>query len=387
MANSHKFRYKSYCNSVTFRQRIPLSLQLKPSIKEIINLKLFMSIKKRLLNLRLLIIIGLLGGFISACSLGNNNQDVTLDWQPEILAPLIKGDMGVLQQPDIQNVDFSITIPSSALGLDAFSGTVPIVPAFGPIDSIKRYHTVTDASNNLIFESVEIDSVTASSSFTNPFPVPLSAGMRIVFRNQGETTALITHTTTNDIAPNATYTFSELSLNVSLSANLEIALENVNSSGGSNVDFNSISDLTMAINLKISEVRAIVLAPNVSASFETTDDFNLGLGNEAENIEGSLIIKHNNQTPVNLNVQAYFLAEDQTTVLDSLFPTSSVVIPGDTSSERVSSTSLLNNLRNAKYLKFSTGFNTNGFTSNVRIDSATNYRFQIIADVKVKLKN
>lgn len=345
-----------------------------------------MHIKNTLFYLRLWLFVGIIASLTTACNL-NNNQDIQLDWQPEILAPIVKGTMGVLQQPDIENVDFSINIPATSLGLDAYTGIVPTVPAFGPIDSIKRYYTVTDANNQLVFESVEVDSITINTSFTNPFPVTLSAGMRIVFRNQGETSALVTHTTTRDIAPNATYAFDELVLDATLKADLEIGIENIQSPGGNNVDFSNVSDLTMNIKLTISAVKAITLAPNVSASFETTDNFDLGLGNEVENIEGSLILKHNNQTPVNLAVQAYFLADDQTTVLDSLFEVPSAISAGDTLSVRVSSTSLLNNLRNTKYLRFSTGFNTNGFTNSVRIDGATMYQFQIIADVKVKLKN
>ncbi|OJJ16164.1 hypothetical protein BKI52_35955 [marine bacterium AO1-C] len=327
-----------------------------------------------------------LGGIISACNL-NNAQDITLDWEPEIFAPLIKGDLGVLQQPNIQNVDFSIAVPASSLGLDIYSGIVPIVPAFGPIDTIQRDYTVTDSTNNIVFESVEIDTVTANVSFTNPFPVALSAGMRIIFRNQGATTNLITHVTTRDVGPNETYSFQEQALNLTLNASLEIALENVQSPGGTNLDFNNLSDLTINISLQISPVNAIVFAPNVSASFETTDNFDLGLGDEAENLEGNLILKHNNQTPVNLSVQAYFLADDQTTVIDSLFQVPSPISAGDTATVTVSSTSLLNSLRNAKFIRFNTGFNTNGFTNSVRIDGSTQYDFQIIADVKVKLKN
>ena len=345
-----------------------------------------MSIKNSLSKIQLWVIVFSLGGMITACNL-NNAQDITLDWEPEILAPLIKGNLGVLQQPNIQNVDFSINVPASSLGLDVYSGTVPLVPAFGPIDTIQRDYTVTDSSNSIIFESVEIDSVTANVSFTNPFPVSLSAGIRIIFRNQGSSTGLITHVTNRDIAPNETYTFQEQVLNVTLSANLEIALENVQSPGGTNVDFSNISDLTMNISLQISPVNAIVLAPNVSASFETIDNFDLGLGTEAENLEGNIILKHNNQTPVNLTVQAYFLAEDQTTIVDSLFQIPSPISAGDTATVTVSSTSLLNNLRNTKFIRFNTGFNTNGFTNSVRIDGSTQYDFQIIADVKVKLKN
>lgn len=345
-----------------------------------------MSIKNSLSKIQLWVIVFSLGGIITACNL-NNAQDITLDWEPEILAPLIKGNLGVLQQPNIQNVDFSINVPASSLGLDAYSGTVPLVPAFGPIDTIQRDYTVTDSSNSIIFESVEIDTVTTNVSFTNPFPVTLSAGIRIIFRNQGSSTGLITHVTTRDVAPNETYTFQEQVLNVILSANLEIALENVQSPGGTNVDFSNISDLTMNINLQISPVNAIVFAPNVSASFETIDNFDLGLGTEAENLEGNIILKHNNQTPVNLTVQAYFLAEDQTTIVDSLFQTPSPISAGDTATVTVSSTSLLNNLRNTKFIRFNTGFNTNGFTNSVRIDGSTQYDFQIIADVKVKIKN
>ncbi|EAY26910.1 hypothetical protein [Microscilla marina] len=345
-----------------------------------------MHTKHALLSIRLWLFVGILGSLITACNL-NNNQDITLDWQPDILAPIVKGTMGVLQQPDIQNVDFSIAIPASSLGLDGYSGTVPVVPAFGPIDSVKRTYTITDANNALIFESVEIDSIQISTSFSNPFPVALSAGMRIVFRNQGETNALITHTTTQEVAPNASYSFSQLVLSTTLNSNLEIGIENIQSPGGSNVDFSNISDLTMNIQLQISGITAITLAPNVSASFETTDNFDLGLGSEVENLEGSLILKHDNQTPLNLAVQAYFLADDQTTVIDSLFEVPSLISAGDTLSVRVSSTSLLNNLRNTKYIKFTTGFDTNGLSSSVRIDGATMYKFQLIADVKVKLKN
>jgi len=345
-----------------------------------------MSIKNSLSMIRLWVIVVLLGGIISACNL-ENAQEITLDWEPEILAPLVKGDLGILQQPSIDNIDFSIAIPASSLGLDIYTGIVPLVPAFGPIDTIQRNYTVTDNTNNIIFESVEIDSVTANVSFTNPFPVSLSAGMRIIFRNQGTTTGLITHVTTRDVGPNETYTFQERALNLTLSTNLEIALENVQSPGGTNLNFNNLSDLTMDINLQISPVNAIVFAPNVSASFETTDNFDLGLGNEAENLEGNLILKHNNQTPVNLTVQAYFLADDQTTIIDSLFQIPSPISAGDTATVTVSSSSLLNSLRNTKFIRFNTGFNTNGFTNSVRIDGSTQYDFQIIADVKVKLKN
>ncbi len=345
-----------------------------------------MSIKNLLPQLHLWILIVSLGGVMSACNL-NNNQDIMLDWEPEILAPLIKGNLGVLQQPNIQNVDFSITVPASSLGLDVFSGTVPLVPAFGPIDTIQRTYTVTDDDNNIIFESVEIDAVTVDVSFTNPFPVILSAGMRIIFRNQGTTTGLITHVTTRDIGPNETYNFQEQASNAILNANLVIALENVQSPGGTNVNFDNLGDLIMNVSLQISPVNAIVFAPNVSASFETIDNFDLGLGDEAENLEGNLILKHDNQTPVNLTIQAYFLAEDQTTVIDSLFQVPSPITAGETTTVTVSSASVLNNLRNTKFIRFNTGFNTNGFTNSVRIDGSTQYNFQIIADVKVKLKN
>lgn len=343
-----------------------------------------MSFKNTLSKLRLVVLSGILGGMFTACSL-NNAQEVTLDWQPEILAPLVKGNLGVLQQPDIQNVSFSLTVPASSLGLDTFTGTVPLVPAFGPIDSIQREYSITDASNNLIFESVEIDSVEATASFTNPFPVPLSSGMRIIFRNKGASTNLITHTLNQDIAPNASYSLTELALNVTLQSNLEIALENVQSPGGNNVDFSTIGDLVLDVQLRISEVKAILIAPNVSTSFETLDNFDLGLGTEAENLEGNLILKHDNQTPVNIAVQAYFLADDKTTIVDSLFQTPSPINAKSTSSVTVSSTSLLNNLRNTKFIRFVTSFNTNGFTNSVRIDESNNYAFQIIADVKVKL--
>jgi hypothetical protein len=235
----------------------------------------------------------------------------------------------------------------------------------------------------------------------NNLPINLKAGATITI--EAGTNVFFTHTLPNDINPGTTYTMNpEYDVaGKTINENVTLKVTNFASDGSSSsVTINGSEKLTVSFSIKGLKVQNIGLASNNSFELADTANFSItGSSVKTGEISGKFVLFADNQMPVQMNIQAYFL-DSTKKVIDSLFSGGTQAITAATvdgsgfsnttltSSINIPvSTEKFEKIKPAKYLRSYAKVSTGSGAPLVFIRSTDKLVLQLVADIKVKIEN
>lgn len=337
-----------------------------------------------------LVLLALLSGY--GCGF-RPNQVETPRWTTEILAPLVKAPLSSEEIVQLKDVSFSHEIKMSDLGVP--NGTYPMLPPTPPI-SLPPFN---------IYSGTDVTSVTFASgtmamTIQNNLPINLKAGTTVTL--EAGTTVFFTHTLANDVNPGTTYTMTpEYDVaGKTISENLTLKVTNFASDGSSSpVTINGSEKLIISFSIKNFKVQNIGLASNNSFELADTSNFSISGSNVATGeISGKFVLFTDNQMPVQMNVQAYFL-DSTKKVIDSLFTSNQIITAATVDGSGFSnstvtssidipvSTAKFEKIKPAKYLKSYAKVSTGSGAPLVFIRNTDKLTLQLVADIKLKIEN
>lgn len=258
-------------------------------------------------------------GFISvmlACTKPDMNSLPT--WTSDWLLPLVKGKLEFANIKKLSNNKISFTIPSVDLGFP--SGTPLDLPGIS-ISEVGPYkQPLIDWIHKINFDSLQI-----KLSFTNSFPITVSAGTKFSFRRSADvndpSNIIYQHTVASPINTNDTYTFDITVNNNYISDTVYLYLEQFTSPGGSNITFAN-TPATLSVELQVIDINRVELhagkneveRDTIDISFEDADT-----GGYTDTLSyGTVHFLTENALPINLGFQIYFLDPVTNMISDSL---------------------------------------------------------------------
>lgn len=308
------------------------------------------------------------------------NNSVNLDWQPKIVSPLISGELGVFQQPDVQDISDSFIITAN----DVFGtqrGTLPSLPALGAFNFPLNPSKI---SNDNTIESVGLSNIKITVTLKNNMPVTMASGAIITLTNSGETATFVEQTIAQEVAPGETLNITiEKSTGV-LKNIFSTALNNVSTvASNSTVTIADDSQIELSIKFDTPTVDYIQFIAGTSSVFETTNDFDVGIDQNTESISGNLIVNLDNKVSLDVTLSIDLL-DSEGSLLASIFSPSLSLAANQSTSQTLTSQTLLDNLKIAKKLRIRASFNPTA--QNNKIENAARLIYKIIADLQIKVK-
>ncbi len=318
--------------------------------------------------------------FLSAC----NSQYPKLNWQPAVVAPLVKGSLSAEQQFSIANQQFFVSakLPTPP---------VVVVPPYGAFNNVSTpWNTVGYANSPAT--RIGIDSLIVSGTIVNNTVIKINAGAKILIRNPNAPTNLLEILLANDLLPNTSTNFSKLKVGGELLPTFEISVANISSNGNSTpVAFGPTSGLDITFKMNLLKISYFDIAPNQKAAFDITNDFSIDKDAKTSVVSGKLDVFVKNAIPLNMLMQAYLLDENNAT-LDSLFSAPLAIAAGNPTAQTNAQSTItvqrvITNLDKTRYLRFKSAYSTVGATTDTRITPRTNrLDFKVIGDLNVLVK-
>ncbi|MDW8301311.1 MAG: hypothetical protein RML38_02525 [Bacteroidia bacterium] len=314
-------------------------------------------------------------------------------WTTEILAPLVKAPLSPEEIVQLKEVKFSKEIKMSDAGIP--NGTYPLIP---PIPSTSLPEYVIPISADVA--SITFASGTMTMVIENNLPINIKAGA--VIGIQAGTTVFFTHTLPVTLEPGQTYTMTP-EYNVSgkkITENIKLKISNFSSDGkNSPVTINGSEKLTLRFTIKNLKVEQVGLASNNSFELADTSNFSItGSIVKTGQISGKFVLFSDNQMPIEVKVQGYFL-DSTYKVIDSLLTSSQLIssptIDGSGYSNSTATASVdipfsvqkFDKIRSAKYFKSYAKVSTGSGAPVVYIRSIDKLTLQLVADIKITIEN
>jgi len=254
--------------------------------------------------------------FLASCSIPRDFADP----QPEVdlLAPALKTRLDVNSSEQFVDL-FYLRV------LDArdFSQTSGVIPPFS-FESLGPFELRNRGGD---FLEARIRSARLTFDINNEFPFSLDAGVILVYSNElGE--ELIRHTLTEGLPAKGTLKGVQVDLNNAyLTEKLFLTLKNVRSPGTSRPVVLVNEQLSVSVDFENLDIESATFEPN--KRYRVNQLSRLDLETLApDEYEGQLILRTTNSLPVPFRLQAYLVAADRITVLDSLFKSGPYVSAG-----------------------------------------------------------
>lgn len=333
--------------------------------------------------------------FTWSCSKDPDPFEDLPNYSGEWLLPLVQGDASLLQLSQLQSIPLSTTISSTEIGFEA--GPYDQIPAFslpsvGPFPiAVWEYLDVME---------IGISEVTVR--LTNPFPITLNSGTRLILRNEANTTdpnnVVLDVAMEPDLAPGGVYESTTEVQNVEVTDTLYAYLVQISSPGGTNVLFDG-SDAEL--DLTLSQVLVNRLSVDAGIAYERRDSLFLEIDASAQNdtdaATGYIMVYADNGLPVNTSFQGYLY--DQSNVLvDSLFDTPFIIQGGQTDATGATTSMITSSdtipidaptlagfLRSNK-IELVYGVNTLGYPGpTVSANSQASLRLQLVGDLRLNI--
>ncbi len=319
--------------------------------------------------------------FLMFLLLGACDENENLAWRPQIVSPLGFGSLGINDQPELRDIDFSLN-----LGLDlGVSGVFAPVPAFQNQSAGPETFQINDP----VFVEIGIQELEFQGTLRNETPIALEAGAIITVRNVGETEALVQHITTDFISIGGSYTFSEAVEEGVVKPDLELFVENISSPGSSSPVRLLPSNLRIDFTISLPRVLTIVYPPQTVDDFTIESAFDIGIGDDLDNLEGDLGLVLESSFPVDFSVEVFFL-NNNGMVLSSLTEAPIMIEAGSVANPSsqitvVNAAPVLNSLKDAEQIRVNGRFSTPN-SGNVLIDTTNQVDFRLLANVIAEIE-
>jgi hypothetical protein len=316
--------------------------------------------------------------------------------QSEWLLPFVKGAINPLKLTAIKDKHVHFEIGADALGFESSQPiTSPIDLSF---DNVGSFEVVT---NDLI-EKVVLDTCFIDFKITNNFPTTLQAGTLISLTSAGETEPLINLSIDQDIAPGADYTIPfDLSGRI-FTNKLIVRIETLKLAAFNDAVFSD--GIKMDLYVKTVSLQEVSIQTKQMHSITDTTDFDGSIINIDEyddqlddsTVNANITFNAENELPINLEFQAYFL-DNNNLIVDSMFNPISYSEAADyeggvlikkvnSKSNAFLSKQKLTNIKRATRVIYKLNFDSNKYsepTITVTKDQALG--FKLTGDVSIQL--
>ncbi|WP_299460430.1 hypothetical protein [uncultured Microscilla sp.] len=313
--------------------------------------------------------------------LASCNNEVDFDWQPKVVSPLVNGELGLFQQPDVKNIsdDFLITA-TNVFGNQR--GTVNSLPAIGPLNFPLE---PTKISDNDEIDEVGLSNVKISLTITNRMPVTMASGAVITLTSAGASTAFAETTIGQDIAPGTSQTFTINQNSGVLKNTFVVSLNNFKTLATNDpVTITDNSQVSMKLQFDPPTVDYIQFIAGKSSTFDTQFDFDAGLDQQnTEDVSGDLVVDLKNQVAIDFNLNINFL-DASGGVLGTVFPGGLELSANQSVVRRIGGQTIINNLQAAKKIQVKAVFNPT--IANRKLTSDAKILYKLIGDLQFKVK-
>lgn len=240
-----------------------------------------------------------------------------LGWQPEILGPVVNTNVNYYDFEDLINSQKDYTVNAGSIpGADP--GTqLPFMPAFGPLPKFPSEYLNLFEYASL----VQIDSLNATITFENVFPVPIGQGTRIVIRDSiNPSIVVLDHEIDRDVPADSLYTIQILEEDLTITTTLELFVDDFQSPGSTEpVTF---EEEELIIQLKIEFIKVDYAEVNPNIYYEITDTLGFDIGTIEETdyaaYSGNLFMFVTNSFPTAIDLELIFQDENNNPI-DTLF--------------------------------------------------------------------
>ncbi|MCS7078152.1 MAG: hypothetical protein NZ455_15675 [Bacteroidia bacterium] len=321
------------------------------------------------------------------------NKVETPRWTTEILAPLVKAPLSPEEVIQLKEIKFGKEVKMSDAGIP--NGTYPLIPPI-PSSSLPAYVIPISAD----VASITFESGTMKMIIQNNLPINVKAGTVITI--QTGTTVFFTHTLPTNINPGDTYEINpEYDVTgKTITENVTLKITNFSSDGKSgSVTINGSEKLSLNFVIKNLKVQKIGLASNNQIELADTSNFSIaGSVVKTGEISGKFVLFSDNQMPIQVNAQGYFL-DSTKKVIDSLFVGTQLIgaatVDGSGFSNSTNTSSVdipfsiqkFEKIKPAKYFKSYVKVSTGSGAPVVYIRSTDKLTLQLVADIKIKIEN
>lgn len=314
---------------------------------------------------------------LSSCTF---NNDVNVDWQPRIVSPLVNGELGVFQQPDVQDIsDVFLITANDVFGTQR--GTVPSLPALGPFNFVLDPTKISDTD---VIDEIGVSNVRIIINLRNNMPVTMASGVVISLTNVGETTPFAQQTIDRTVGPGESISVNVEKSSAVIKNTFVASLSNLSTvASTSSVTITDNSQIELSLQFDPPTIDYIQFVPGTTNTFETTVDFDSGLDESADEVSGNLIVGLDNQVPIDFAL-AINLLDANDTVISTIFNPTLNLTANQSTTETLSSQDILNNLKNAKKMQVIATFSPT--TTNRRIDNTAKLKYNLVADLRLKIK-
>ncbi len=244
-----------------------------------------------------------------------------IDWKPEILAPVIKSNLGIYDFKDVIFSGSAYEIDAGDLTIDDYllDVEIPFVPALTNIPLPPDYLKLSD-----FFNIIVIDSAAITIDLNNVFPIPIGRDTKLTIRDSVSNELIAEHFITYDVPPGDNYEFDFYMFDKRISQTLEVRIEEFNSPGGSNVTF---TNQTLTINVFVQFVEVDWIEVNNDVSYSDTSysavDFSLDGNSDPYSGSLSLFLENNFPTEFRIRLDLY---DDMDNYIYSFFGTEGVIV-------------------------------------------------------------
>lgn len=341
-------------------------------------------------------LVVLLSLFLASC-----DKKINLDkWEPDVLAPLLKGTATFKEVTDLRDKNFTQKVPAIDIGYTPFT-TVSVPPI--KINFVGPYpYTISE-----YFSFVKVDSALFEIELFNMFPVPISQGTRVVFRSSPDTSTnaniFYSYTLTQDIPAYGAYPkFEDVVTNKTITTDIYLYLENFHSPGGNNVVFDSQPTL---VKFKLKFLSVFTVAINAGKEYSIGDTTAMEITDEIGSYDnntatGMLHFFMNSSMPINFDFQMYFYDETKSIMLDSLYygrlhtegnHTTQLGVPLDSVQRKFDiplTADRIRRLKEAKFMAYRITGSTFGYPPGlVYLGPDCRLRLQLTGDIKLKVSS
>jgi len=259
----------------------------------------------------------------TSCNLTPKTSELVA-WEIDMLGPLAKTKVRLQDIVDQANVAFSdtLTMLEAADSIEASTGvsltegsTIPFLPPITGLEMPPYNVNVPE-----LYEEANFESGTLEIKITNEFPVAIKANSKIEITLE-DGTLVLRHVIGSDINVGQTYTGLESLAGKTIKNKMVIRFVDF-STGGTFTPFVVSDDYRIIIQVRAIDpvMESAIINPGNKVGGTDTVAFNLeGEKIPVNEILGVFDVHLRNGLPAAFQFQAYFLAEDKTTILDSLF--------------------------------------------------------------------
>ena len=350
-------------------------------------------------NRLILPITGFLAFFIMLCSCENLDDLSDLGLRPHILAPALKTEIDVYDFDRLlnQNTEYIISA-STVTGETGFPADVP-VPFFPGYDGTGEKFESQYLSIFEIAHRIFLDTINATLSFTNTFPVSILPNTRFILRDSANpSNILFDHTLPpgTKVLPGEPYSFKFIRSKDTIASTLEFYVQDLKLDQGTNVTFND-EDFVVNLNIKVVDIEKAELKNNVSYTDTATHPFDINIPNPEDTsaYSGGLSIFLTNKYPAGFDLQLELLDENNQLIYN-IFGDSSLFLAnapldingnviGQTTAEKINFIKVedINNLNLVKKMRVSVTLITPPTPEIVILNEVTTIALLITADIKV----